>query len=305
MRRFALTSSVIFALGLAGCDATVSEEGLDLERDANTSAGCNATICPMGCCDANGICYAGSTDRMCGVGGEACKACGQGESCLNVSVDYYDHNNTQGRTAGLHRTCATTAAVQSCSDGCVMPDGSCHWGFGQYAEACGIGGEACDSCGTGEACYASSLGNGYVTRSCKTSKGPRWRITVLDLKVGKVDEQGQVWDANAAPDPYVEVSVAASGARGRTQTILESFTPMFNAAVLTDYEASILEHSISIAAYDDDPGAKDQYIASCGTLISKSDLERGWKVFDFSAVKNSYMGPNVFQAIITIGFTRL
>ncbi len=42
---------------------------------------CSPSTCPTGCCDAKGVCQAGSTVDACGSSGQACTTCNLGQSC--------------------------------------------------------------------------------------------------------------------------------------------------------------------------------------------------------------------------------
>jgi hypothetical protein len=97
------------------------------------ATGCNPQNCP-GCCDANGLCQAGTGLAACGGGGGACATCSSTEVCV----------------AGA---CAVPAGCgpQSCA-GCCSSSGCVGGGSN---DACGSGGGACQSCGNTATCVAN------------------------------------------------------------------------------------------------------------------------------------------------------
>src|SRR5262245_10719337 len=83
-----LVGLLFAALALLGCGRstllqTTADGGLDAATDArrdgaSDGAACNADTCPTGCCDAAGVCRAGSGLTQCGAFGVACRDCRAG-----------------------------------------------------------------------------------------------------------------------------------------------------------------------------------------------------------------------------------
>jgi hypothetical protein len=91
-----------------------------------TPAACNPHVCPQGCCEANGVCTAGSSPSACGSGGAACEACPQGQICQ------------------MQRCVPSPCTPQNCAPGCCDTLGVCEGG--DQDDACGIGGASCVDC---------------------------------------------------------------------------------------------------------------------------------------------------------------
>lgn len=58
---------------------------------------CSATTCPTGCCDAEGVCQAGTTLNACGVAGAACQSCSSSEVCGGGQCSVPGNNNNNGK----------------------------------------------------------------------------------------------------------------------------------------------------------------------------------------------------------------
>ncbi|MCK5797344.1 MAG: hypothetical protein KAI47_09185 [Deltaproteobacteria bacterium] len=112
---------------------------------------CNATTCPLGCCDAKGSCVQGDTEAACGKGGAACKLCVTGEFC----------DKDRACTKPTVNCDATT-----CADGCCDAHGKCVKIASQDGTSCGKGGGACDTCAATQACESGSCV--CTATSCKS-----------------------------------------------------------------------------------------------------------------------------------------
>jgi hypothetical protein len=138
---------------------------------------CELSNCD-GCCDAQGQCHHGDTSDACGVGANACVACGAGHSCQgNVCVDGgTDAGGGCGNcnTCCSNGTCVTAVSNSQCGSGgsnCVACGGSqtCQGGHcagqcqgcldnnsvcqpGTSNAACGINGGSCTACAGTETC---------------------------------------------------------------------------------------------------------------------------------------------------------
>lgn len=90
---------------------------------------CGPETC-SGCCDADGQCVSGHDSGACGRRGQACEACGADEVCAA--------NAANGRTCQPRPTCGPSTCPGCCvGDICAV---------GTQPNACGSGGELCQSC---------------------------------------------------------------------------------------------------------------------------------------------------------------
>jgi hypothetical protein len=151
--RFALF--LILAVGTFGCGRSaliddISFDGgtdgpTDARPDGHDGGTCNATTCPSGCCDANGVCQTGNTFDACGAFGQACR------DCASVGADFCDSSSHAcGRTT-------PRCDFSTCSDGCCEGN-ICLNGFDP--NECGVSGQACQHCAQ------NGLGCDANTRSC-------------------------------------------------------------------------------------------------------------------------------------------
>lgn len=161
---------------------------------------CDATTCPTGCCE-NGVCIGASQQgvQRCGVGGQACKICGNGEQCTNQACTATACNATTcptgccdsagncktgqsdsacGTAGGTCATCdtsqnqkcqggtcqtiATSCNATTCATGCCNDQGQCV--PGNAADNCGTGGVACSQCGSNLQCVGQKCA--CTTTSC-------------------------------------------------------------------------------------------------------------------------------------------
>ena len=110
-------------------DAHVTDDANDSHSpfpDAGTpEAGCNATTCPVGCCDGN-ACVTNITPDQCGASGQACVKCPAGDQC-------------KGGCFHAQINCGPS----NCP-GCCLGDNLCATGTADVA--CGHGGAGCLRC---------------------------------------------------------------------------------------------------------------------------------------------------------------
>ncbi|HEY3817437.1 MAG TPA: hypothetical protein VGL81_09715 [Polyangiaceae bacterium] len=158
------------------------------------NAACNATTCPTGCCDATGLCQAGTSITQCGALGEACQsckakgfqlcdptshACGnpvavcdpatcngccEGNECLagtdpnecGLNGQACLHCESSNLACSPQQTCVQPpCGPQTCS-GCCFGDECLS---GTDPAACGIQGAVCGNClATGGKCVGEGLG---------------------------------------------------------------------------------------------------------------------------------------------------
>jgi len=156
-----------------------------------SSGPCNATTCPVGCCDGD-TCVTNISPDQCGASGQACVKCNPGDTCKGVCFHPQVNcgpSNCPGCCLG-DNYCASGIADVECGTGgqqcmrcrpdegtgqCVAIDGGkggtctdqqcgpqtclegcCSNGVclsGETEAACGTGGVACQACGPGQFCH--------------------------------------------------------------------------------------------------------------------------------------------------------
>jgi hypothetical protein len=110
-----------------GGDAGMAGEGCTGARCARS---CDATTCPIGCCDSNGVCQSGASSDACGMSGRACEACtASGAQCFGQRC-------AEGLEAGV-------CNAETCPTGCCQ-SGLCRPGV--TGVACGGSGMDCQNC---------------------------------------------------------------------------------------------------------------------------------------------------------------
>lgn len=141
---------------------------------------------------------------------------------------------------------------QTCNGCCV--GGRCD--DGQSEQACGRGGVACGSCGTGELCGS---------RGCAFNERSTFAVRVL---YAELDDR--CWDAFCdAPDPYVYVG--AGGQRERTPIAPNTYLPTWNVVVLEQVQAAHLLNRLTFEVFDDDVRLDDA-VGSCAVAFSQAEL---------------------------------
>jgi hypothetical protein len=136
-----------------------------------TTARCDPQSC-FGCCDSNGACVSGDSPFACGALGGACSACRGGETCtLGRCFSSTNTGGSGGSTGGGGGATtgggggattgggggattgggggATTCSSATCA-GCCTGGGVCITTF--TPSRCGLGGQACTSCNSGNTC---------------------------------------------------------------------------------------------------------------------------------------------------------
>ncbi len=103
------------------------------------SGGCDATLCPTGCCSMNGACVTALTPNRCGTGGDPCQPCLGGETCAS----------------GVCTAC----------NGCIdASNGTC--AAGTSVTACGTGGSVCLAC---DSATQACVNGACVSASCDST----------------------------------------------------------------------------------------------------------------------------------------
>ncbi len=128
---------------------------------------CDPQSCPSGCCDRNGNCQPGTSDRRCGSGGASCTSCARsGGTCNNQQCT---------PMTACAATCATCCdAAGNCQPGST--DTQCGT-FGSSCQDCQQSGQVCigGSCLPPSACAMSCFGccdaaggchGGYLDSQC-------------------------------------------------------------------------------------------------------------------------------------------
>jgi hypothetical protein len=116
--------------------ATCATCGTNLACDKlNGQCVCNASSCPLGCCNGNTcVLYASQGTGECGTGGATCTTCGIGDTCSSGQC-----------TCGGGGTCA------GCCNG-----STCEALTSESSTSCGSGGAACEACPGGDTCNTSN-----------------------------------------------------------------------------------------------------------------------------------------------------
>lgn len=134
---------------------------------ATPTATCDSLSCG-GCCDGN-QCLEGNVGSACGTQGGACLACADGDVCNEDGV------------------CEPVACdASSCPDGCCSANGECVVPALQDVNACGDGGEACNSCSNdaidcvGGTCIEDQPCLDFCVDGCCTPQGQCLRYTDQD-----------------------------------------------------------------------------------------------------------------------------
>jgi len=97
-------------------------------------AKCSSSTCPLGCCDANGVCQSSSA-TLCGTAGSTCQICPSGSQCL---FKEYCGCNSVSCPSGC------CAALQDPTTGVYLGVSGCRNGTSDTE--CGGGGDGCQDC---------------------------------------------------------------------------------------------------------------------------------------------------------------
>ncbi len=155
-----------------------SIDGSTDRPDAGEEATCNFTNCD-GCCDGN-VCVNDASESSCGLDGRSCQTCEAGDECFSgtcaTPTATCDADNCSGCCIGTqcvegnvgaacgaqgdacvacdegdvcdeNGACVPVACDStSCPEGCCSANGECIVDALQDVNACGAGGQACNSC---------------------------------------------------------------------------------------------------------------------------------------------------------------
>jgi hypothetical protein len=156
----------MWSFSSAGCGADEGEIG---------ETTCNFENC-SGCCDGS-QCITSVTASNCGQSGSSCRTCDSGDIC----------------SAGA---CVAPVDCSQCQNsGCCIDGMQC--AEGDSKQACGKGGDACTTCGSGEVCGSN---NTCETTSCDSSTCSDGCCTANGecKKAGGVDQSKDVCGKNGA-----------------------------------------------------------------------------------------------------------
>jgi len=216
-----------------------TKDGVKQDKPKTDKGACVPGKC-IGCCQGS-VCQPGNSSSGCGTGGQPCQACGAGEACVG----------------GVCK--ASTCGPASCP-GCCQ-GGVCHKVV--YDAVCGKGGVQCVACKKYQGCQAGV---------CKLNQGSTWHVTVAKAEIDK----GKSWDLgpNAAPDPFVEITVGSTS--GKSTTKNDTYSPVWNELVVTATAGSLFTHGLAVKVWDlDQWPASNQLIGSCKVTVSESVLVSG------------------------------
>lgn len=173
-------------------------------------------------------------------------------------------NNTSDWSWQLHVRadgCAGIVEPAPEADACdaLSCDGCCVAGrclAGDDEQACGAGGAACGSCGSGERCRAGA---------CQFDPRAQYDVVLLAAQI-----HDDCWDAPCGePDPYVWLS--AGGQRARSSLVEDTRLPTWRETLLNGVRASDLMAQLSIEVFDDDYDDDDP-IGACTVQFSEAEL---------------------------------
>jgi hypothetical protein len=152
------------ACGIDGGLCVDCSEGGDVCQ--NGQCVCTGESCPSGCCDAgpgnSGVCLPGNSADSCGTNGALCATCGSGQVCHNQQCCTPNCTGMECGSDGCGGSCGACASGQECSPngfcvcteqsctGCCELDETCQ--PGTSTGACGMGGQLCMVCGSGQSC---------------------------------------------------------------------------------------------------------------------------------------------------------
>jgi len=140
--------------------------GVDATSDAPKKPACNSSTCATGCCDADGVCQAGTSSQSCGGAGGKCVTCVAPFMCQPAF----------GGHVCLSKGNGTQCSYANCPSGCcarladVSQDLYCFQGDGDYA--CGVGGQECADCVVNQdtcanhQCSKAVCGGGHCQDGC-------------------------------------------------------------------------------------------------------------------------------------------
>lgn len=127
---------------------------------------CSSTTCSTGCCDAKGVCQAGSSNGACGQLGGTCQVCQIAQACSLGTCSQTNGNGggssngggsgggsfTGGGTGGGVTGGGNTGGGGGTCDGCIFQGGCINRANSNNNTLCGQGGVACATCSGTQSC---------------------------------------------------------------------------------------------------------------------------------------------------------
>lgn len=221
--------SILDCGGGGNACATCEQGDQCIDQQCETPPSCNADNCD-GCCQPDATCVevGDQTGNECGSGGLACTSCDSGICDLGTCVEACDETTCAGCCAG--------PTIDDCLE----------IGNAQSQEACGLGGAACEDCGTGitctqgtcvdascsadcpdgccdgitcrdgdsndecgtggEACFSCGADQTCSSGVCVVDPDSLWNFVVVSFDVPTVDGDGDAWDGGGGA-PDVYIDV--------------------------------------------------------------------------------------------------
>lgn len=225
-------------------------------------ASCSATC--GGCCAENGQCLVGFTNEACGSGGMPCVSCDKlGKTC-----------------DAAKRTCVETPCEKTCG-GCCQK-GVCQPGSSN--QACGSGGEECETCQDDEVCQQNQ---------CEELGPITYQVYLMEAKLLQ-SAKALCGEANCD----LLVKLVVKGNQGKSPTIANKNNPSWNPlALLLEATEADLTSSFSATVWDEDYGYDDK-LGSCNPSISKVLLQGGL------AQVSCYLGGMIPTVEVTFVFVK-
>lgn len=168
---------------------------------------CDATSCPLGCCDPNGVCQTRSPTK-CGVGGAACGMC-PGETTNNCSLTGMCQCGSNAECGGGQR-CQSGRCIcdaTSCASGCCDGDTCLTAGLA----SCGRMGLGCITCDPLSANRCSVNGDCECSNNGGAACGPGRHCTGSGCVCDAVSCPNGCCDANGVCQPGTSTMACGSG----------------------------------------------------------------------------------------------
>lgn len=264
-----------------------------------------------GCCHDGSDCLPGTAKTACGIGGDACQACDDGEVCddgvcvtppdpcdavtckggccaSSGSCLPYDKQDTDGcaKDGAACEVCPGTAKAceqgtcvdkQSCASfctaGCCDAADQCLLHSQQDNINCGDQAGACEPCAAGSSCVGGACIGGAT-----------WEIWAISASLAPKKANGDDWDnawvSDPRPDPFF--GIARSSAKWSWQyfnsaTLDNTLGPQWNEKVGVWAESDLLNTTgVLLRVHDDDIGyGVNDPIGECTVVFTAADLKAG------------------------------
>jgi hypothetical protein len=295
--------------------------GMDTCQDKHCTppAACNATTCPMGCCDNMDHCQMGNTTAACGAGGNACASCtGAGATCtagvcktpcgpgncagccdstgacvasVNTAcgIDGVSCNACMGSDICSNGKCIATACKGTCG-GCCQGT-TCQ--PGNTNPLCGKSGDSCGQCVGSQTCQSGV---------CHVDPNSLWDFQVASGTVPERDKNNATWDSfGGLPDPLVELDLDYGGANQAilfSDYVSDTTTPDWSSTTYMGkvyasgsspmgIKASLMLQSSYLQVYDYDPLDANDDMGFCSFTITEAMFNGSLQTFTCASASNS------------------